>query len=70
MLALDTRMQDRDITTLPGNEPYIASLAKDLKSNRSIMGGKQEKWFEDGLRASKERGPVWRLIWNQVVIGR
>lgn len=69
VLALDTRKYDRDITDLSYNVDYVQELAKDLESDRSIMGPKQEKWVEDSLLASKERGTVWRLIWNQVIFG-
>jgi alkaline phosphatase D len=69
VLALDTRKYDRDITDLDYNVGYVAELAQQLKSDRSIMGPKQEKWVEDSLLASKNRGTTWRLIWNQVIFG-
>jgi alkaline phosphatase D len=66
---MDTRKYDRDITDLNYNTDYVQSLAVDIDSKRSIMGPVQEKWLEDGLNASQERGTVWRLIWNQVILG-
>jgi alkaline phosphatase D len=67
--ALDTRKYDRDITDLSYNVDYVQELAKDMDSQRSIMGPVQEQWIEDGLSASQERGTVWKLIWNQVILG-
>jgi alkaline phosphatase D len=67
--ALDTRKYDRDITDLSYNVDYVQGLAKELNSSRSIVGPQQEKWIEDGLLASQERGTIWKLVLNQVIFG-
>jgi len=67
--ALDTRKWDRDITDLSYNVDYVQDLAVDIDSQRSIVGPVQEKWIEDGLSASQERGTIWKLVWNQVIFG-
>jgi alkaline phosphatase D len=67
--ALDTRKYDRDITDLSYNVDYVAGLAQDLSSSRSIVGPQQEEWIETGLKASQDRGTVWKFVLNQVILG-
>jgi len=67
--ALDTRKWDRDITDLNYNRDYVQDLAKDLESQRSIVGPVQEEWIETGLSNSQERGTIWKLVMNQVIFG-
>lgn len=63
------RKYDRDITDLSYNLEYVKPLAQDLESTRSIVGEQQEEWIEKGLKASKDRGTVWKMILNQVILG-
>ncbi|KAJ1311288.1 hypothetical protein OPQ81_009786 [Rhizoctonia solani] len=65
LTMLDTRNYDRDITDVYYNTKYVDSIHKG--ENRSIMGLKQEKWLEEQLLNSKNRGAVWRVIGQQVV---
>ena len=67
--ALDTRKYDRDITDLTYNLEYIKPLAQDLESSRSIVGPQQEEWIEKGLKDSQDRGTVWKMVLNQVILG-
>ncbi|KAJ7940710.1 PhoD-like phosphatase-domain-containing protein [Mycena leptocephala] len=64
LTMLDTRQYDRDVTELSYNK-VVASLA--TFENRSIMGAAQEKWFQETLTQSQERGAVWRIVGQQVV---
>jgi len=66
---LMNRKYDRDITDLTYNLDYVKTLAPDLNSTRSIVGPEQEKWIEDGLKASQDRGTVWKMVLNQVIFG-
>lgn len=67
--ALDTRKYDRDITDLSYDVDYVAGLAQDISSSRSIVGPQQEEWIETGLKASQDRGTVWKFVLNQVILG-
>ncbi|KAF8212314.1 PhoD-like phosphatase-domain-containing protein [Mycena galopus ATCC 62051] len=60
LTMLDTRNYDRDVTDV-----IVGSLA--TFANRSLMGAAQEKWFEETLIQSQERGAVWRIVGQQVV---
>jgi alkaline phosphatase D len=51
------------------NIEYIKPLAQELESTRSMVGEQQEEWIEKGLKESKERGTVWRMVMNQVILG-
>jgi len=66
------RHSDRDITdlspTIP-NKDYIASLAVELNSSRSITGPVQEQWMFDTIKKSHEKGTKWRVLMNQVIFG-
>ncbi|KAJ7046708.1 PhoD-like phosphatase-domain-containing protein [Mycena alexandri] len=65
LTMLDTRQYDRDVTDVSYSWPVVASLA--TFSNRSLMGAAQEKWFEETLIQSKDRGAVWRIVGQQIV---
>lgn len=69
IVALDTRKYDRDVTDLSYNLDYVKPLAIDLDSDRSIVGPRQEKWIENVLLKSKQKGTAWRMILNQVILG-
>ncbi|KAJ7273638.1 PhoD-like phosphatase-domain-containing protein [Mycena haematopus] len=60
LTMLDTRNYDRDVTDV-----IVGSLA--TFANRSLMGAAQEKWFEETLIQSKERGAIWRIVGQQIV---
>ncbi|KAJ7774749.1 PhoD-like phosphatase-domain-containing protein [Mycena metata] len=64
LTMLDTRQYDRDVTDVNYNH-VVGSLA--TFSNRSLMGAAQEKWFEETLIQSKDRGAVWRIVGQQIV---
>jgi len=63
------RKYDRDITDLSYNLEYIKPLAQDLESTRSLVGEQQEEWIEKGLKDSQDRGTVWKMVLNQVILG-
>ncbi|KAG8754438.1 hypothetical protein FRC12_011190 [Ceratobasidium sp. 428] len=65
LTMLDTRQYDRDLTDVYYNTGSVNQIHKG--ENRSIMGLKQEKWLNDQLLSSKNRGAVWRVIGQQVV---
>jgi len=63
---------DRDITDLSPtieNKDYVAALAVDLNSSRSITGPVQEAWMLDTIEKSMEKGTKWRMLMNQVIFG-
>ena len=84
LIMLDTRLVARDrgleyaqdmlfAPTLVGEAP-IADVAafKDLRLNdptRSLLGQIQEEWLDDSLRKSVDRGAVWQVIGQQVLMG-
>lgn len=63
------RKYDRDITDLSYNLEYVKPLAQELDSTRSLVGEQQEEWIENGLKDSQERGTVWKMVLNQVILG-
>ncbi|KAI9845499.1 MAG: hypothetical protein M1837_004838 [Sclerophora amabilis] len=65
LIMLDTRQYDRSITDLSWNTDYIHDISND--AGRTLMGGRQEKWFYSELSASASRGAAWRLIGNQII---
>jgi len=65
LTMLDTRNYDRDVTDVNYNHDLVGSLA--TFANRSLMGAAQEKWFEETLMQSQERGAVWRIVGQQIV---
>lgn len=68
LIMLDTRQYDRSITDLYWNTDYVAALAND--ASRSLMGGRQEKWFYRQLTESAARGAVWRVVGSQLIFSR
>lgn len=68
LIIIDTRNYDRSITSLSGNEAYIEAIRDD--PSRTLMGGRQEKWFFRQLSESKERAATWRVVGNQIVFSR
>ncbi|KAJ6502621.1 PhoD-like phosphatase-domain-containing protein [Mycena sanguinolenta] len=82
LTMLDTRNYDRDVTDVNYNHDrkfvhlillmsysehvaVVGSLA--TFANRSLMGAAQEKWFEETLIQSQERGATWRIVGQQIV---
>ena len=64
--VLDTRAYDRSITSLRWNNDHIGEdLSND--ASRTLMGGRQEKWFYRQLSESSERGATWRVVGNQIL---
>lgn len=63
---LDTRVYDRDVTTLDWNNEHVLSVIDE--EGRSLMGTNQEDWFYDELKKSSKRGAAWRFIGTQVLI--
>lgn len=64
LLMLDTRQYDRSITDLYTNTHYIYQIKDD--ASRSLMGPRQESWFQNKLIESANRGAQWRLIGSQI----
>ncbi len=84
LIMLDTRLVGRDrglnyaqdmlfAPALAGEAP-IADVAafKDQRLNdptRSLLGQIQEEWLDDALRKSVDRGAVWQVVGQQVLMG-
>ncbi|KAF5861407.1 hypothetical protein ETB97_000286 [Aspergillus alliaceus] len=68
LIMLDTRHYDRSITDLYWNTEYIEEIQND--AGRTLMGGRQETWFEKQLTASNARRAKWRIIGSQVRFAR
>ncbi|KDE86039.1 phosphodiesterase/alkaline phosphatase D [Aspergillus oryzae 100-8] len=82
LIMLDTRNYDRSITDLcmyvplsedeanlsDWNTEYIEEIHND--AGRTLMGGRQESWFEKQLTASNQRGAKWRIIGSQLRFAR
>lgn len=66
LFMMDTRKYDRDITDLYYNTDQVALLAND--TNRSLMGGKQEKWLYNSLEKSQSRGATWKILGQQIIV--
>ena len=84
LIMLDTRLVGRDrgleyatdmlyAPALEGEAP-VADVAafKDQRLNdptRSLLGKDQEEWLDDALRQSVDRGAVWQVLGQQVLMG-
>lgn len=68
LIIIDTRNYDRSITSLGTNDEYIELIRDD--PSRTLMGGRQEKWFFKQLSESKQRSATWRVVGNQIVFSR
>lgn len=66
IFMLDTRNYDRDITDVYYNTAEVAAMSND--TNRSLMGGKQERWFYKNLVQSQRRGAVWKVVGQQIIV--
>ncbi|KAK3489867.1 PhoD-like phosphatase-domain-containing protein [Neurospora crassa] len=68
LIVIDTRNYDRSITSTGNNDAYIEAIRDD--PSRTLMGGRQEKWFFRQLSESKQRAATWRVVGNQIVFSR
>ena len=84
LIMLDTRLVGRDrgleyatdmlyAPALEGEAP-VADVAafKDQRLNdptRTLLGKDQEEWLDDALRQSVDRGAVWQVLGQQVLMG-
>jgi hypothetical protein len=72
LIMLDTRLNGRDlqlapkggVAEFPANDPIVND------PNRTLIGFDQEAWLNARLSASKQRGAVWRLIGQQVMMAQ
>ncbi|KAJ3145871.1 hypothetical protein HK101_002397 [Irineochytrium annulatum] len=60
LIMLDTRIHGRDAS----GETNATLLQAE---SRTILGEDQERWFENELVESRDRGAAWRFVGNQVV---
>ena len=68
LVMLDTRQYDRSITDTYDNTDLIHAISDE--QSRSVMGGRQEKWFYRKLIESQKRAARWRIVGNQIVFSR
>ncbi len=66
LFMLDTRNFDRDITDVYWNTAAIGAISNE--TDRSLMGGKQEKWLYSNLINSEQRGAIWKVVGQQIVL--
>jgi len=83
LFRIDTRLEGREeqfdlvamIRDASGPEE-ILEIFRALRDGpwadpeRQLLGAAQEKWLVDGLAASKQRGAVWEVLIQQVLIGK
>ncbi|KAJ3098473.1 hypothetical protein HDU97_003972 [Phlyctochytrium planicorne] len=60
LILLDTRIEGRDLSG-------VSNVTVMESPERTILGSEQEKWLQNELETSKERGTKWRFLGNQVV---
>jgi alkaline phosphatase D len=63
LTMLDTRLEARD-QQVAANSPAI------LAANRTLLGTNQEEWLFRRWSNSRDRGAVWRLLGQQVMMGQ
>ena len=86
LIMLDTRHYDRSVTDLgKGSEPvlageivliyvewgnfdYINMIHDD--AGRTLMGARQESWYQRQLSESQKRGAKWRVVGSQLRFAR
>ncbi|KAL4894754.1 PhoD-like phosphatase-domain-containing protein [Aspergillus ambiguus] len=74
LIMLDTRHYDRSITDLVPLTPlgwnmdYIERIHDD--AGRTLMGARQESWYQRQLSQSQERGAKWRIVGSQLRFAR
>ncbi|WWD05918.1 hypothetical protein V865_004003 [Kwoniella europaea PYCC6329] len=65
LFMLDTRQYNRDLTDVYYNTNDVKAIQNE--EARSLMGGRQENWFYNGLKNSSERGAQWKIVGQQIV---
>ena len=86
LIMLDTRHYDRSVTDLGkdsglvptwdivliyvewGNFDYINMIHDD--AGRTLMGARQESWYQRQLSQSQKRGAKWRVVGSQLRFAR
>lgn len=76
LIMLDTRLQgrdqqfvyERDIGPAGGIERFLEERLNDPA--RTLLGVDQEVWLGNQLAASRDRGAVWQVLGQQVLMGR
>ena len=76
LIMLDTRLQgrdeqldyQRDIPQAGGPEAFVKNLL--MNPQRTILGADQENWLASQLADSQDRGAIWQVIGQQVLMGK
>ncbi|MDG1799286.1 MAG: alkaline phosphatase D family protein [Luminiphilus sp.] len=76
LIMLDTRLQgrdeqldyQRDIAQVGGPEAFVKNLL--MNPQRTILGADQENWLASQLADSQDRGAIWQVIGQQVLMGK
>ena len=76
LIMLDTRLQgrdeqldyQRDIAKAGGPEAFVKDLL--MNPQRTILGADQENWLASQLADSQDRGTIWQIIGQQVLMGK
>ena len=69
------RIKDLTADTLPEGWYYLpdADRFKNealIDPNRTILGADQEQWLDAQLQSSKQRGALWQILGQQVLMGK
>ncbi|WP_298335555.1 alkaline phosphatase D family protein [uncultured Erythrobacter sp.] len=83
LFRIDTRLEGReeqfDLTAMirdAGSPEEVLEIFRALRDGpwadpkRQLLGEAQEKWLVESLSASKQRGAVWEVLIQQVLIGK
>ena len=76
LIMLDTRLQgrdeqldyQRDIAQAGGPQAFVKDLL--MNPQRTILGADQENWLASQLADSQDRGTIWQIIGQQVLMGK
>ena len=76
LIMLDTRLHgrdeqfiyQRDLEKFGGVEAFVKEQL--MNPERTILGADQENWLGSQLAASHDRGSVWQVIGQQVLMGK
>jgi alkaline phosphatase D len=76
LIMLDTRLQgrdeqldyQRDIAQAGSSEAFVNDLL--MNPHRTILGADQENWLASQLADSQDRGAIWQVIGQQVLMGK
>lgn len=75
LLGRTQQLDDTLAAILASGDSSVAAQLAAFKTGaladpaRSMMGPGQERWFDDGLRASVASGARWQIIAQQVIMG-